>query len=466
MKRIFASAALFMVTASVLLLMSSPATAQGSITVTLNTFKSKFPQTLDFQLEAQSGAKITQVRLTAEFSGGASTVRIPEFTSDTKISTTYKWSVDSGYVPPGAAGNYYWTIRDEAGNELKTPPAPFRVDDPRREWKKLENPKLALYWYMGSDAFGKALFDRGVQAMTQLESDTGVVVDQQVQVFVYGDRADFLQALGPTASGKEGGVTFSEYANGIVLENISLSELEWGKGTTAHELTHVIMRKKIHSALGDVTFPLWLNEGLAVYYETYPGQLTPQFADPLRRAIQSDKLYTIRALSGYFNSTWEAGNLAYGESYSIVDFIIRHYKREKLAQLLMEIKLGGNFDDILIKVFGVDSDGLENEWRKDIGAKPRVIPTRSNVQPTAFPTFGLSTDLDPQPTRAAGAATATTPPVAVNATPIPAATTAPEGSTKTSPANPLSNLCGGVFGLLLFGVVAVSWQWRKGPKGH
>lgn len=448
MKRILTLLALLLALAFVV----APVHADDAITATSNRFTNNFPQKLLFQLETQSSAKITQVALTVQVDGQAASNRyLPEFSSDTKIQVTYEWRLAQNYLPPGVTGQFWWTIQDSAGNQLQTPKQPFRVDDPAHAWKKLANERLALYWYAGGDSFGQALFERGIEAMKFLEQDTGVTVERQIQIFIYSSRADYFRALEPGAVQWTGGRAFPDY--GIVLINVEPSQLEWGKDAIAHELTHQVIRQKIRSPLGDPSMPKWMSEGLAMYYETVPGPLDAQFSAPLKRAIQDDTLLPLRTLSGSFAADPSAANLAYAESYSVVDFIIRRYGREKLAQLLQAFKTGGYYDDILRQVLGVDTDGLEVEWRKDIGAKPRAIPTRVTVQPTPFPTFGLS--VAETPTLGAAKATATPQAVAVSATPVPLPTPAPR-----APGNPISQLCGGVFGLSAFGILGAA-LWRR-----
>lgn len=444
-----------------LLVLALPVQADDAITVTNNTFKNNFPQNLQFQMQAQSSSKITQIALLVQIDGISSSSRYaPDFTPDTKVQATYVWKIgQNNYLPPGVTGQYWWVIQDSAGNQLQTPKQSFRVDDPAQSWEKLSNDKLALYWYAGGSSFGKALFDRGVQAMQFLQQDTGVTVDSQIQIFIYGNRDDFFKALEPGATEWTGGRAFPEY--GIVLIDVEPSNLEWGKGATTHELTHQVIHQKIKGPLGDVSMPHWMDEGLAVYYEN-PGSVDAQFSVPLRRAIQNDTLLSIRSLSGSFPADSTAANLAYGESWSVVDFIIRHYGREKLAQLLQGFKTGGYYDDVFKQVLGVDTDGLEAAWRQDVGAKPKAVSTRSNAQPTGRPTFGLSTDITPVPGSGAtvpatgvSAATATPQSVAANATPA-----GPSNATQNSP-SPLGNLCGGVFGLVTLGIFGAFVLQRK-----
>jgi hypothetical protein len=374
---------------------ASPQTANG-ITVTVSRFTNQFPDQLTFGLQAHSKSKITQIALFVAIDLASSSSRqVPDFTPDTQVETTYQWNLNRNYLPPGVTGQFWWTVQDSSGAVLETSKQAFRVDDVAHQWKKISNDKLALYWYTGDDSFGQAIFDRGVQAMNFLQQDTGVTVDNQIQIFIYGNRTDFFSSLEPGASEWTGGRAFPEY--GIVLIDIAPSNLDWGLGATTHELTHQVIHQKIKSPLGDLSMPHWTDEGLAVYYETYPGMLDSQFAVPLRRAIQNDSLQPLRSLSGGFPADSTAANLSYAESYSVVDFIIRHYGRDKLAQLLQAFKAGGFYDDIFMQVLNVDTDGLENLWRQDAGAKPRAVAPRVATTPTAFPTFSLSTDATPTP---------------------------------------------------------------------
>jgi Peptidase MA superfamily len=377
---------------------TGPAQAAHGISVTRSKFTNSFPQQLSFEIDAQSSLKITQIALFVAFDGQSSSSReVPDFTPDTQVQATYSWDLGRDYVPPGVTGQYWWTIQDSRGALFETTKQAFRVDDIAHQWKKISNDQLALYWYAGDNAFGQALFNRGVQAMKFLQQDTGVTVNHQIQIFIYGNRSDFFDALEPGATEWTGGRAFPEFS--IVLIDVAPSNLDWGLGATTHELTHQVIHQKIKSPLGDLSMPHWMDEGLAVYYETYPGALDPQFAVPLKRAIQNDSLQQLRSLAGSFPADSTAANLSYAESYSVVDFIIRHYGRDKLAQLLQGFKTGGFYDDIFEQVLGVDTDGLENAWRVDVGAKPRVIATRAATTPTPFPTFSLSTDTTPAPSK-------------------------------------------------------------------
>ncbi len=373
-------------------------TPKPAMPVPSKSFTNEFPKRLLFALNTDSATEVKQVNLILQADGIPTSSRyIPEFTPGKKVSVVYEFDMQKNYLPPGVAGDFWWVLKDVDGKETTTKKERFRVDEPTIQWKKIENSQIAIYWYSGEQTFGKAIFDRAVEALARLEKDTGVKMDKQAQIFIYGNRNDFLNALGPNVAGFEGGRAHPEY--GIVLIDAGARQLNYARDAAVHEMTHLVMHAKISGALGEFSFPRWLDEGLAMYYETVPGPLGAQFALPLNKAIREDTLLTLRSMTGRFPI--DQIELGYAESFSVVDFIYRKHGREKMQQLLLAIKAGGDVDDILNKVLGVNTDALENEWRKDIGAKPRTAATATPAtgKPTPFPTFALSTDPTPTPAR-------------------------------------------------------------------
>lgn len=454
-----------------------PTRAADPITITSNKFINNFRTNLKFELQAESTAgKINQVALYIQIDGLPSTARqVPEFTSNNQVQATYEWRLTNNYLPPGATGQFWWMLEDDAGGKLTTAKQTFRVEDLSKQWNKLANNQYALYWYNGSESFGKALFDRGVQAMEFLQKDLGITVDKQIQSYIYGDTPSFRNALQVGAQEWTGGVSFNDHS--IILIHIEPNNLEWGKGATTHELTHQVIRQKISGPLGDLSMPRWINEGMAMYYQNFPPNLDSRSQNALNRAIQNDALPALRTLTGTFPADSAAANLAYSQSYSVVEFIFRQYGKDKIMALFQEFKKGGDYDGIFARVLGVNTDELDNEWRKSVGLKPRALPARAIGSPTPFPTFSLSTDdgssaPKPTPTTAPRTTTAaptlttapaTTPVAQVTATPAQVAQvatpiTATPTKTPSSSSNPLSQLCGGAFVMMILGACIIVWN--------
>ena len=78
-------------------------------------------------------------------------------------------------------------------------------------------------------------------------------------------------------------------------------------------------------------------------------------------------------------------DLSYAQSFSLTNFLIQTYGREKMTALLVALRDGMTADDALQQTYGFDIDGLEDAWRESIGAKPRPVSAQPTAQPT--PTF-------------------------------------------------------------------------------
>jgi hypothetical protein len=460
---------IFILTILALLAFIAPTHAQSPINITANTFTNNFRQNLTFRLDATSSAKITDVALFIQLDGIASSSRwVPEFTADSKIQASYAWNLNQKYLPPGVTGKFWWTLEDSAGNKAQTDKEPFRVEDASKKWSKLSTDQFAFYWYAGGDNFGKRLYDAATAGLNAVTADTNTRVPRQLQIFIYGNRQDFVNAMDPGMRDWTGGRAFSEY--GITLIHIEPNALNFGLRAVPHELAHLVLHQKLGD-LGVSALPHWMNEGLATYYETVPPTMDEDYARALKPAVQNDKLLPMRTIMGNFPTASDQAILAYAQSYSMTDFIVRKYSRAKYAALLDGFKNPRYFDDIFREVLGVDHDGLENEWRKDLGLQPRAIATRSTAQPTAFPTFSLSSD-PVLPTRApttAGAQAATPVPptsVAQAATPAPTtvaqvATPAPAPTPKPASNNPLAGICGGLTGFIALGLFGAMRAWSR-----
>jgi hypothetical protein len=155
-----------------------------------------------------------------------------------------------------------------------------------------------------------------------------------------------------------GGVAYTEF--GIVAIGIAPDNLEWGKRVVAHELAHLVTYQMTYNPYGDL--PTWLNEGISTYAE---GELPASAQEILDEAVRGYGLISVRSLGSNFPARGEI-TLHYAESYSLVKFLIEHYGREQLLQLLGAYKRGMGYDDALLEVYNFDSDGLDAAWRASL----------------------------------------------------------------------------------------------------
>ena len=297
--------------------MAESARADSPIVVADQTFDARFPMWMRFRIRAHDTIPINVVRLTVWQNGVAAGSRYsPTFEQSADLNANFTWSLngfgDGGYLPPGTSGEYTWHLEDAAGNQIDTPHEAFKVEDQNHTWQKLTDANLSVYWYSGDAAFGRAIFDRANSARDFLTRELGVGDTAPIQVYIYGDRRDFFNALDPGAAEWTGGRTFPEY--GIIMINFDDSNLDWGLVATSHELSHAILHAKIKGPLGSLALPRWLDEGLAVYNQNSEHQPDQQFEESFRNALRRDQLLSLGSISQRFPSDSERATLAYGES--------------------------------------------------------------------------------------------------------------------------------------------------------
>jgi hypothetical protein len=306
---------------------------------------------------------------------------------------------------------------------------------------------MRLHWYAGDEAFARDLVNAGDAGIRQLRLSTGVTPSDPVEVRIYQTPEAMRETI-LYSQEWAGGVA---YANqGLVAMGIDESNLDWGRDAMVHEMTHVV--------LGQATFrcgsslPAWLNEGLAVYNEDPTAPLEFQVA--LQFAILNNAAYSLRSIAGAFPAGRDGAVLAYAQSRSIVDFLIREHGADKMNELLTTFKALGTIDRALTEVYGFDTNGLDAAWRAHVGLPPRStsggieeqplptipplgLPPQSQASATPVPPEDVTITATPSPT---GAAT-------ITPTPTPAL----NGGTGCNRNGASAGLDGGLMLMLAFG---------------
>src|SRR5205807_9518647 len=131
-----------------------------------------------------------------------------------------------------------------------------------------------------------------------------------------------------------------------------------------HELTHLVFDTAVHNPYH--VPPRWLNEGLAVYLS--------QGYDSSDRGLVHDaaggqEIIPLAGISGQFPTQLDKFRLAYAESVSAVDFLVRHYGRGALAKLIQTYAAGVTDDQALKTALGADMAAFGDAWLADIGAR-------------------------------------------------------------------------------------------------
>ena len=347
---------------SLFLVLLNPGLVQGrgGLEILNNSAEVDFPFKLQFNLSAENDVGITDIRLhytvdRKSYADVTSEVYI-EFEPDTAVDVQWVWDMrKTGGLPSGSSVEYWWTVEDINGDRVATNPVRVQFDDNRYSWQSLTEGKVTIYWYEGDSSFADEIMLTAQEALVRLTEDTGAYLKKPVKIYVYADSRD-LQGAMIFPQEWTGGVAFTRY--GIIAIGIPPNALAWGKRATVHELTHLVIHQMTLNPYAGL--PTWLNEGLAMYNE---GLLGPGYTSLLEKAITEDNLTSVRSLSSPFSAHAEASYLAYAQSYSLVEFLITSYGRDKMLALLNTFSQGSSYDGALTRVYGFDMDGLDTLWR-------------------------------------------------------------------------------------------------------
>jgi hypothetical protein len=339
----------------------------------------QFPDAITFRAQISNSAPVVSVTLeygADQLTCGAVIAKaFPQFEPAEDVSVEWTWDMrQSGSLPPGETVWWRWRIVDANGQETLTEEKTVTWLDAEHDWETISDGGLRLHWYSGDQAFAQTLLNSAADGLELLQKDAGLSLDAPVDFYIYANTSDMKDAVLYEPSWT-GGQAYP--INDIVILGVSEQDLDWGKDSIVHELTHVLVGHLTFSCLGEV--PTWLNEGLAVYSE---GELDPFSQQQLEDAIANDTLLSLRSLSGGFSEIRDKATLSYSQSYSVVKYLIEAHGQEKMNSLLAALRDGATIDDALREIYGFNVEGLEAEWRQAIGARPTTV----SAQPTALPT--------------------------------------------------------------------------------
>ena len=357
-----------------------PLSAQG-LSVTDEGVSNNFPDGMEFRVSAASDDAIEEVRLRyTVLPDGTTASGVPDFQTGSSVSTVFTLSGNEPpriYLPPGTRIDYHWEVEDAAGNTATTPEQSIVYEDVRFDWTTLEADGVIIHYYSGSEDDAQAMLDVAQVAIAQMSGLLAATVEFPVNVRIYASTDDMRPALERRSEAYESqiitaGVRVSSDTV-LVLGNVSFSTLR-------HELAHVITGIAGEGPFGDL--PAWLDEGTAVYAQGDP----EGFGGALERAIDRGNVLSVRSITSYQGDP-DKVDLFYGQSWSLVSFLVDTYGEEKFARLFAEIKGGKTTDAALEAVYGFDQDGLDNEWRSSVGLPPREDTAQDGEEavPTTFP---------------------------------------------------------------------------------
>ncbi len=305
-----------------------------------------------------SGASFSEADLVLTLPGdiGPSVIKIKNPVSP----LTYTFDTSKGQIQPNTrvTARFQVVLADgstQQGSEIKI----TYVDD-RFHWQTKSGSFVTLHWYDGNAAFAEQALAMGDDGISKSAKFLGVTETQPIDFYVYADQQSFYDALGPGTRENVGGE-----ANTVTRTLFALippTDLGYARTVVPHELTHVVFDDATTNPYHAP--PRWLNEGLAVYLSEGYGSSDQS---KVAQSARSKTLMPLPALTGQFPTTADRFYLAYAESVSAVDYLIRKYGQASFQKLVRTYSTGASDDEAFTTAFGVDTAAVNKGWLADTG---------------------------------------------------------------------------------------------------
>ena len=362
------------------------ARAQGAIEVTASAAEPSFPQGIVFTLDATTGGAYDDIRLVYQIApDGVRTSAVPQCDGETSVRCAFTFA-NSREAPliPGAEVTYYWRIT-AGGETVESTPQMVTYEDTRFDWQTITESNVTVWWYSGGEDEARAVLEAGIESLTRNSALLKAQVTFPVKIRFYASAEAMQPAI--VSDNAEGVITLGE----VVYSDTAMVAADAEPLDIArHEVAHIVVRQAVDGPYSS-NVPDWLNEGLAVYSQSQP--LSGQ-RRAIEAAIESGNVISVRSMSSASSGALsDRVFLYYGESWSLVTFLIDTYGEDDLARLFVEIKQGATTAQALQATYGFDQDGLENAWRESVGLPPRTpVATQPSGQPASTPQATISDD--------------------------------------------------------------------------
>ncbi len=198
---------------------------------------------------------------------------------------------------------------------------------------------------------------------SELEHTFQTPIDFQPTIRLIQKRKTFQKAVG------------SSHAIAVALQGYDLIIIDNSKmnvhpftleATLKHELCHLFLRHLVKG--GDL--PRWFNEGLSQWVS---GVLTEiligENNDILKQAALSNRYIPLRSLSVSFPGDYTKLQLAYQQSRSIVEYMVKEYGEDGVMQVVARLGNGSDMNSSVLEALSLSLEELEKKWHGHLRKK-------------------------------------------------------------------------------------------------
>ena len=268
-----------------------------------------------------------------------------------------------------------WRLTPRAADAppVTGPEASTIYADGRFPWRTVSGKIVRVHWYEGDDAFGARALKIAEEAIQETGDLLGVTEEAPVDFFIYADQTSFYDALGPGTQENVGGQANAGIRTLFALITPADINDAWVGVVIPHELVHLVFDTAVRNPYHFP--PRWLNEGLAVYQSQ---GFDASDRSGVEAAARDGSIIPLDGLVGQFPTTRDGFFLAYAESASAIDYLVRTYDKDALVALIGSYADGRTDDEAFKTALGVDTAAFGDAWLADLRADR---PAKRGPQP-------------------------------------------------------------------------------------
>lgn len=218
--------------------------------------------------------------------------------------------------------------------------------------------------YNKNTQLSNTIKDISVKSSDELKSWFDNKFDNKINISVLNDN-EFNKSIGNSKLSIDGFAISEE--NIVVLKESALvgKKTEDIRKLIKHEIAHVFLATTFKDFSYD-KFPRWLNEGLAQFLSDGGSEIySYAYQNSLQSAFITGNLIPFSSLAYYFPSDKDNFSLAYAQSISFVEFLVKKFGEEKLKILLKELDKNDSFYKSFENVYKENFFLVENLWKNE-----------------------------------------------------------------------------------------------------
>ncbi len=229
------------------------------------------------------------------------------------------------------------------------------------DWLYIQTEHFDIYFSEEGRTNAEFAAEVAETALTDLQERLKYQINNRISLIIYNSHNEFQETNTTDGYLGQGTGGFTEpFKNRVVFP--FEGDYKKYRHVIHHELVHAVMRDMLYGGTVQniisrgitLQLPHWFHEGMAEYLSSNWETNSDMF---IRNAIINDFLPDIQQLSGYFG---------YRGGQSVFKYIADTYGREKVGELLINIKDAGRFEEGLKNTLGLTLEELNDKWKKDI----------------------------------------------------------------------------------------------------